>query len=559
MADLYARSGEFSSAITSLAQVTANSPGLPWAAAPWFGPHLADTVPGGDIGQAVYLISGKVDDPAPAGLVAALTPWLDLARAVAARADTDWADTDWADANWADVNLANAKRAGAGPATPAVPLLLSGLARRLGAHAEAIAWCEEAERREHAPGGTPGSNAPIMLGYALRSAGRPHDAIAAWERALAAEPGNVELHIDLAETCMRTGDYAGAVAWAERAEKIDPRHLKPKAVKLAAAYQAADGSDGGPLVALVDLARANPEHGYPRTLIFQVCTGRPWLGRVPLPTEAIAGAAAQLAEDKPDGEPPFPDEVKLRVSAVEAPSAVAAFRSWFPNTELEVTVVPEPDARRPARTDLGPALWTYEGTDARPAVPAASPLAAEALYKVATGYFPDPLTAYDAALGLAGLDEAELLGLLARVPPAPASGIWLKARRVAPCLWPRVAQAWVCVGILHHRADEPWEGTARRAMLLRLLFGPEDWTVDAAAFALCVSAWIFPEQRAEVATFVGERYLSAAKAVMQRACELHDPLAHIVLACPGMLPDVAALARDLLARRARADAVGESR
>jgi hypothetical protein len=43
---------------------------------------------------------------------------------------------------------------------------LSGLARRLGAVGEAIDWCARAERRD------PTAMAAIMLGYALRGAGR---------------------------------------------------------------------------------------------------------------------------------------------------------------------------------------------------------------------------------------------------------------------------------------------------------------------------------------------------------------------------------------------------
>ena len=42
--------------------------------------------------------------------------------------------------------------------------------------------------------------------------------------------------------------------------------------------------------------------------------------------------------------------------------------------------------------------------------------------------------------------------------------------------------------VRHHRPDEPWTDSTRRTLLLRLLNGLEDWTVDSAAFGLCVSA-----------------------------------------------------------------------
>ena len=63
-------------------------------------------------------LAGSLPDPAGPGLVAPLTPFLQVARRVAA---------------------CNPEHAGVLP-------LLSALARRLGAHDEAIAWCQRAEQ-----------------------------------------------------------------------------------------------------------------------------------------------------------------------------------------------------------------------------------------------------------------------------------------------------------------------------------------------------------------------------------------------------------------------------
>ena len=41
--------------------------------------------------------------------------------------------------------------------------------------------------------------AAVMLGYALREAGRPDEAHAAWVRALGLDPANVNLRVDIAE------------------------------------------------------------------------------------------------------------------------------------------------------------------------------------------------------------------------------------------------------------------------------------------------------------------------------------------------------------------------
>jgi hypothetical protein len=99
---------------------------------------------------------------------------------------------------------------------------------------------------------------------------------------------------------------------------------------------------------------------------------------------------------------------------------------------------------------------------------------------------------------------------------------------------PSLEAAYVCLGEFAEAAG------------LRLLFGPEDWTVEAAAFALCVSAWRFPTQRADVAAAITRRYLHAARAVGRRPSQLHDPLARVLLICPGVDAKVARRARKAL-------------
>jgi hypothetical protein len=155
------------------------------------------------------------------------------------------------------------------------------------------------------------------------------------------------------------------------------------------------------------------------------------------------------------------------------------------------------------------------------------------VYEVAAGVWADPLAAYERAAPLGALSAEDLLGLLAHVPAPGEVGNSLD--KVAGLYWNRVVQAWVCIGILHHRAlEEAWPTSARRGLLLRLLHGPEDWTVDAAAFALCLAAWIQPQHNAAIAHELAARYRFAAEAVGRRVTSLHTPLAAVVLACPGM-------------------------
>lgn len=205
----------------------------------------------------------------------------------------------------------------------------------------------------------------------------------------------------------------------------------------------------------------------------------------------------------------------------------------------------EPDPRIPVSTDYGPPLWTYDGTEATATVPPPSAEALQAVHDTAAGIWADPLVAYDRAAAFATLGAEDLLALLAHTPP-PTAPSWVAMNREHPLIWQRLAQIWVCLGILHHRPEQPWPTSARRALLLRLLLGCEDWTVEAAAFALCVSAWRFPAQRAEVADVITRRYLHAAKALGRRPTQLHDPLARILLICPDIAPAIAAQARKAL-------------
>lgn len=247
---------------------------------------------------------------------------------------------------------------------------------------------------------------------------------------------------------------------------------------------------------------------------------------------------------------------RSHLSALEAPSALTAARARHPEAVFEIGEVPEPDMRTPSSTRFGPPLWTYRGTEAVAGAPAPSAQAAAVLLEVAGGVWGEPLAALERSAPLGALEANDLLGLLAHVPPAGEVGARLNT--IKGLYWNRVAQAWVCIGILHHRADEQWADSARRTLLLRLLHGPEDWTVDAAGFALCLSAWLHPEQRAEIAQALTERYLHAAQAVGRRFTSLHEPLAAVLLICPGIDPHVLTRVRANLETQQRGQTEAEA-
>jgi tetratricopeptide (TPR) repeat protein len=427
---------------------------------------------------------------------------------------------------------------------------LSGLARRLGAHEEAIAWCQRAEQADNSAG------AAIMLGYALRNAGRLQEMHEAWLRALSRDPGNVTLRVDIAEQLASTGRRAEGLAWLEEALALDPGD--PRAFPSACEMRYAEDGDIAHLVRLADWWREQPEHEYAHQMLAKACHGRTWLAVVPQPTEAICNLLVQVAQKKPG----YLREAHLEISlsALEVPSAMAAVKAAAPGADLAGTPDnPEPDIRAPLAEGRY-RVWAYEGIRAVPAVPAPSAAAAAALHALAAGGpWPHPVAAYDAAVSLSGLGLEDLLGLLAHVPPVPGDPAWQRLHLGNPVYWPRFAQAWACLGLLHHRADEPWPSSARRGVLVDLARGAEDWATDAALNAMVVAAWVDPGIRDDVANVIGHRFLDGLQAYQQREVTIIGSMAHLVLATPAMEPAVTALARDLLARdAANGDAPDES-
>jgi tetratricopeptide (TPR) repeat protein len=524
---LLAGAGALDEAFALLCQAAATIPGRPWAEG-WLAvpggppvPDVASRLSADRAAQALQHLALSLTDPAEEELREPLAPFLDVARVVVT------------------LNQERSDLLGT----------LSALARRLGSHDEAVAWCQRAEEADAS------YDAAVMLGYALRSAGRLDEMHAAWLRALERQPGAVDLRTDIAEALARRGRLDEAIAMLDEGLAIDPGH--EKAFPAACEMRYARDGDIAHLVALADWWREHPEHAYAAVMLAKACHGRRWLGMVPPPTEAISNLLRNIAAD--GGVAKTSDtSLTLTLSALEVPSAMAAAKAALRGLDLaQDPATPDPDIRVPLAGGRY-RLWSYAGATAVPAVPPPPAAAVAALHAVAAdGYPPHPVAAYDAAVSLAGLPVAELLGLMAHVPPPPPVPWWQRMHDASPVYWPRSAQAWACLGLLHHQADEPWDGSARRAVLVDLLLGVEDWAADAAMNALVVAAWAAPAIRPDVAGLVAERFLAGVQAYQQREVTIIEPMAHLVLAAPGMHGDVAALARDLLARAAAENAAAE--
>jgi hypothetical protein len=191
-------------------------------------------------------------------------------------------------------------------------------------------------------------------------------------------------------------------------------------------------------------------------------------------------------------------------------------------------------------------LWHYVGTAVRPAFAPPSTAATASLHEAASAVWAHPVAAYDRAIAFAGIPLDDLLGLLVHVP-APVGENWRDLDRIDPCYWPRFAQACVCLGILHHRADEPWSVSTRRRVLVDIATGIEDWTTDSAMFALITAAWMDPSARSDVAALVTRRFAGVYKAMRHRTVSIAVSVATLVLLTPEIDVPVRREARRLLA------------
>ncbi|WP_435135397.1 hypothetical protein [Actinacidiphila sp. bgisy144] len=508
-AHLLAACGEWGEALLLIAKAIRARHDRPWSHVAWL---TQDALPGrlspDQVTQALAHMVTALPDPLDAAGREAVRPFHELVAAVVARHPGD------------------ARLAAIG----------SALARRVGDTGQAVRWAAQAHRLQpdHIPS--------IMLGYALRAAGRPDDALRVWCAEIARDASDVSLMVDIAELYASTGRAAQGLPWAERAAAAGPDDPQTAPALLGVRY-AAD-RDPAHLLALADLLRTRPEHSYAATVLARHSEGQPWLGAVADATEATVDVLHQLLRSS-DAEGARTRQVRLASSAVEPPSAVLAFLMSFPYGEVVQRAAGEPDPREPVGA-VGRTLWAYDGLVARPAVPAPSAEAARLVRDTAVVSWPHIPAAYDHGVRLSGLPLADLLGVMVH-PPEPredAQGRRLRAYR--PELWVRAVQTSACLGLAHHRADEPWPGSERRSVLLDLLGGPEDWLAEAAAFAMVATAWVDPAVREDVGLRVTERMLAAAKAHRTREVTVLGSLCRLVLLCPWLDPTYTDLARDLL-------------
>jgi tetratricopeptide (TPR) repeat protein len=507
-AHLLASAGRPADALELLAVATQHDPSRDWAGVPWVvEPALPRRVDPDRLVGALLAVCRAMGDPTPEEGRGPFRPYLRLAL------------------NATDVHPDHAMLHGAA----------SAVARRLGERRTAI---------RHATRGVklaPSKYGEVWLAGAYRAAGRIDDAVAAFRRALEHDPDDLSVYADIASALGDAGRLEEGLRWAERGAGRDPTF--DCVVHVAQRLRFLRDGDLRHLVALADFDRDNAlARSHEHQELADSCAGTPWLSRLPAPGEAVVNVLRQVlrTEGLPDG------EVRVGVSDLEPPSAMRTLRAVLPRVSVEVAEVRAPDLRLPRRPD-GRQLWRYEGTVAEPAVPPPSALACARIREVADVGWRHPPAAYDGAVTLASVSPDDLVSLLAHPPSPPDSEVGRALAEQEPWLWVRAVQVWACLGMLHHGTDEPWATSNRRRVLVELAWGVEDWTTEAALFALVVAAWVDPVARADVASVVADRLADADGVRSQRAVTIDWSLAHLALATPDVEPAARATARRILA------------
>ncbi|WP_194899238.1 tetratricopeptide repeat protein, partial [Catenulispora pinisilvae] len=487
-----------------LLAVVAHDPERPWSAVPWVAdPEAPRRMDPDRIAEAYLSLLPSLPSP-PDGMSEncrrALMPVLELGRnAVASH-----------------------------PGHGLVHGAVASLARRLGAWDEAIALAARGEQLD------PSWLTTMCAASAYSTAGRVDEALAAYQRMLRFDPENTAVLTDIAELLADAGRFDEALEWIDRALAIAPRD--PAAFPTACALRFADDRDVAHLIALADYLQDQPDAEHAHRMLAAGCAGHPWLDHVPAGLDgaaafldapgAVAGFRAEIADD-PD---PW-----IELDTIELPSAMAVLGRVLPQVSVRIGTVPEPDPRSP-RCPTDTAVWSYDGTTARPAVPAPAPDGARAVADLATlamAGWPSPIALHATSAHLAGLPIGDLLGALVH-PPEPPTTTPDSDAPPAQTRWVRAVQTIACVGILHHRANQVWMLSTRRRILIDLAFGVEDWITEVALFGLVVAAWAEPEARADVAGLLAARLADVVEIGTRRRVPMALAVASLALSVPDL-------------------------
>ncbi|MFV2100088.1 tetratricopeptide repeat protein [Micromonospora sp. LOL_024] len=333
-AHLLAAAGRPGEGLDLLVAATAHVPRADWAGVPWVtSPELAERLGPDAAARVLMQVCAAAPDPVPPSDRAALAAYLTFAR------------------NAVTVH-------------PEHGLLLgtaSALARRVGEVPLAVRWASRSVRA------TPSKMGEVWLGYALRSAGRTREALAALRRAVDHDPDDLAVYADIAGTLADHGRLAEALTWIERALARNPSF--DCAVHTAHRLRFQRDGEVRHLVGLADFIRDHPDDSHEHSDLAECCRGRPWLGQLtPVPPAAGSPDDTEPEPVRPTPPPPSAEAARrLRELAHPAwPHPPAAYDAAVGLATLDLPdllglLVHPPDTPQSALGQVlagqDPALW----------------------------------------------------------------------------------------------------------------------------------------------------------------------------------------------------------
>ncbi len=240
--------GDMDTAALAIGSVTGARPDVPWTKAPWFGDgRFLDVVSADAVAEAAMRTMDYGHDLDTDSMRERFRPWFEAIDIVSARRPS-----------------------------PDALAKMAILLRACGLTDKSLALCDRADSVER-----------VMLTEVVRAGtwrklGDPERAVAAFERALALDPANWSLHLDLADVHAEQGDFASAVRLIEQGMTYEPEELSLRAAR--AAYRARLTGSPADLSELIGLTPNLPNDSYRSLLIDCACAGPD------LPAELVAEA-----------------------------------------------------------------------------------------------------------------------------------------------------------------------------------------------------------------------------------------------------------------------------
>jgi tetratricopeptide (TPR) repeat protein len=336
--------------------------------------------------------------------------------------------------------------------------------RRLGLLDESLEYAHAAYALK------PSFQTAVAIAVAHESRRELEPAVEAYRDALRFEPNDVSARLSMADLVWDYGRPEEAEKYYAEALTIEPAQPWALPSSLYLRWQR-EGSEEVRFK-LLALADACPDNQRAQQM---AGLAMPYFGYLPEPSDATTNIFKQMANENKT----LSGLSKLSLSCLEAPSNFLVAPNLF-SAKISIVGLQKPDPRQP-REPVEFLLWKYDDLRPSVAVPPPDSAVAQQVAELARQRY--HLSSWMRAAGRL----AQELG--------PQRVGDLLATMVHPPMPPEVKRPWgwiyrvqVAAALVVAQLDGGWQGSVRQKALSALVWGPMDWTVDAALVALSAIA-----------------------------------------------------------------------